>query len=212
MATRTYCLNIAAGLILLSAAVVARGEDEDPIQALKNRLPVSEQALYKGVVGNLLEEVPIEPEKRVQLQRGNAVLGNAMSGRSVATLIGMAAPPLMIVGLLWGLWAAMHIGTDPASIAQRKDNQSTDGLAAKDDLRKSVASSESGERNESLCSTSVAAECERLADLFQSLPAKRSRSAEQARREAAQAQLDPSLMDVRVMPLVEASLEQSSIR
>ena len=84
-ATRTYHLSIAAGLILLSAAAVARGEDQNP-PPLKTLPALSEQAIYKGVVGNLLEEVPIEPEKRVQLQRGNAVVGNAMSGRSLATL------------------------------------------------------------------------------------------------------------------------------
>jgi len=212
-AARTYCLNIAAGLILLSAAVVARAEDPDPMQQLKSLLPMSEQALYKGFVGNLLEEVPIEPEHRVTLQRGNAVVGNAMSGRSLATFIGFASPPLMIAGLLWGLWAAMHIGTDPESIAKRKENE--DRLAGKDNLRKSADSSASGDAIDSPCSSivSAAAECDRLADLFQSLPAKRGRSAEQARRDAAHAHLDPSLMDVRVMPVLEASLEQpSSIR
>ena len=211
--TRTYGLNIAAGLILLSAAALARAEDQNPTPRQTPPL-LSEQAIYKGVVGNLLEEVPIDPDRRVQLQRGNAVVSNALSGRSLATFIGMASPPLMLAGLLWGLFAAAQIGPPSASVTHSKDNEALDKLVAKDAVQTSIAISGTTERNDSLCSNSAAAECERLADLMESLPAKRfsGRYADQARREAAHAQLGSGLTDLREISLLEVVLEQPSTR
>jgi hypothetical protein len=78
--------------------------------------PSIDQVIYKGVVGNLLEAVPLDPEQRVQLQRGNAILNNAFTGRSVALLLGIASPPLMIVGLIWGIWSAVNIKAAPPEI------------------------------------------------------------------------------------------------
>ena len=71
--------------------------------------PSIDQVIYKGVVGNILEAMPLDPEQRVQLQRGNAVLNNTFTGRSLALLLGIASPPLMIVGLVWGIWSAINI-------------------------------------------------------------------------------------------------------
>ena len=68
-----------------------------------------DQMLYKGVVGNLLEAVPMDPEQRVGLQRGNAVISAPMSARSLALLLGIPNPVVMIGGLLWGLFAASRI-------------------------------------------------------------------------------------------------------
>jgi hypothetical protein len=45
----------------------------------------------------------------VDLQRANAVVSNTISGRSLATLIGLSNPILMIGGLVWGLWSASNI-------------------------------------------------------------------------------------------------------
>ena len=73
-----------------------------------------DQVIYKGVVGNLLEVVPLEPEQRVQLQRTNAVVSNVASARTLAILLGVANPVLMIGGLVWGLWAASQIKTPEA--------------------------------------------------------------------------------------------------
>jgi hypothetical protein len=72
-------------------------------------VPAIDQVIYKGVVGNILEAVPLDPEQRVHLQRGNAVLNNTFTGRSLALLLGIASPPLMIVGLIWGIWSAANI-------------------------------------------------------------------------------------------------------
>lgn len=80
----------------------------------------ADQVLYKGVVGNLLETVPLDPDRRVELQRTNAVISNPLTGRSLAVLLGVASPVLMIAGLVWGIWAASQIskvaveaGNDP---------------------------------------------------------------------------------------------------
>jgi len=83
------------------------------------RAPASsvEQVIYKGLVGHILEAVPLDPEQRVQLQRGNAIINNAFTGRSLAMLLGIASPPLMIAGLIWGIWSAFNI--KPAQIDTR---------------------------------------------------------------------------------------------
>ena len=73
-----------------------------------------DQVIYKGIVGNILEAMPLDPEQRVQLQRGNAIINNAFTGRSLALLLGIASPPLMIAGLIWGIWSAINIKSAPA--------------------------------------------------------------------------------------------------
>lgn len=78
-----------------------------------------DQILYKGVVGNLLEAVPMDPEKRVELQRGNAVLSAPLSARSLALLLGITNPVVLVGGLIWGIWAASRIEAPaaPAKVA-----------------------------------------------------------------------------------------------
>lgn len=68
-----------------------------------------DQVLYKGVVGNLLEAVPMEAEQRTTLQRTNAIVSGALSGKSLAALAKLAHPGFLIGGLVWGLWAAANI-------------------------------------------------------------------------------------------------------
>jgi hypothetical protein len=69
------------------------------------------EVIAKGVVGNLLDVVPLPAEERAQLQRLNAVVGSPLSARTVAMALGMSSPPLMIVGLIWGLWSATQINS-----------------------------------------------------------------------------------------------------
>ena len=69
----------------------------------------ADQILYKGVVGNLLEAVPMDAEKRVELQRGNAIVSAPLSARSLALLLGISNPVVLIGGLMWGIWAASRI-------------------------------------------------------------------------------------------------------
>lgn len=68
-----------------------------------------EQVIYKGVIGNVLDTLPMDPMQRVDLQRTNAVVSNTASGRTLSVLMGLSNPILMIGGLVWGMWAASNI-------------------------------------------------------------------------------------------------------
>ena len=103
--------GVAAALMLLTA-VCARAEPVEVVSAPASGQPF-DQVLYKGLVGNMLETVPLEPQQRVELQRANAVISNTVSARSLALLLGVASPVLMVGGLAWGIYAATRI--KPAS-------------------------------------------------------------------------------------------------
>ena len=118
-------------------------------------VPAIDQVIYKGVVGNILEAMPIDPEQRVNLQRGNAVVNNTFTGRTLAVLLGIASSPLMIVGLIWGIWSAANIKSNqgepataaalvpqaqaqpgaPSADVPSPDASSTDEAAASDSTR-----------------------------------------------------------------------------
>ena len=101
--------TVIGGLILLHAAT-ASGQQRPPTEETSNApSPPADQVIYKGVVGNLLEALPLDPRDRVQLQRANTVLSSPLSARSVAVALGIASGPLMLVGLIWGLWSAAKI-------------------------------------------------------------------------------------------------------
>src|SRR5688572_18846270 len=81
-----------------------------------------DQMVYKGVVGNLLDQVPMDSKERLDLQRANAVVGNALGARSAAILLGVTASPLFLLGgLVWGLIAASKI--KPADTQQTAQQQ-----------------------------------------------------------------------------------------
>jgi hypothetical protein len=65
--------------------------------------------IYKGVAGNFLDAVPLDPDARVSLQRANALISNPVSWRSAGMLLGIANPVFLIGGLIWGLWSASNI-------------------------------------------------------------------------------------------------------
>ena len=117
---------LVVGLVFIHIPV-ASGEDiRDPSAASVSQ---TAQVIYKGVVGNLLEAAPLESEQRVQLQRMNAVLSNPLSARTVAIALGVANPPLMIAGLIWGVWSASQIASTPPSIAAQTLNPTRDRTA-----------------------------------------------------------------------------------
>src|SRR5688572_29848783 len=89
--------------------MAARGEVPEIKGAAPTQSKSLDQVIYKGVVGNLLDAVPIDPDKRVDLQRTNAVVSSVFSGRTLAVLLGVANPALMVGGLAWGLWSASRI-------------------------------------------------------------------------------------------------------
>jgi hypothetical protein len=77
-------------------------------------LPAVADVIFKGVVGKALDVVPMDPGKRVVLQRTNAVVSSTLTGRSLAVWAGLTNPVLLIGGLLWGLYAATNIQPDAA--------------------------------------------------------------------------------------------------
>ncbi len=109
-AVLTLALSITLAFGAPSALAQVEICDENTTDALASSSGArADQILYKGVVGNLLEAVPLEPEQRVQLQRTNAVISNPLSARSLALLLGITNPLVMLVGLAWGIHAASRI-------------------------------------------------------------------------------------------------------
>jgi hypothetical protein len=97
---------IIAMLVLLTSAVRA--------QDAGGSLPAVPDMVYKGFVGKALDAVPMDPEKRVALQRTNAVVSNTLTGRSLAAWAGLSNPILLVAGVAWGIYSAMNIKAAPA--------------------------------------------------------------------------------------------------
>ena len=112
--TMRRCVAAAVALLL---TLPVHAQSVDPVPAPASQPRELDQMIYKGVVGNLLDHVPMESRERLDLQRANAIVGNAAAARSVAILLGLTASPLVIVGgLAWGIYAASRI--KPASAPQ----------------------------------------------------------------------------------------------
>lgn len=107
-ATFTRSAAPVIGLLLLLGTAYASAESPHDTRS-SSQPQTDSQTIYKGVVGNLLDSVPLPPEDRLQLQRANAVLSSPLTARTVAAALGIANPPLMLVGLIWGLWSASQI-------------------------------------------------------------------------------------------------------
>ena len=108
--SRRYLIELS---ILLSCAICAStaAADSDSRRRVAADAPDKEfdQIFYKGVVGNVLDGIPMDPAVRVNLQRTNAIVSNTLSGRSLAVLAGLSNPALLIGGIFWGVWAASKI-------------------------------------------------------------------------------------------------------
>jgi hypothetical protein len=103
----TGCRETFLLVCLLLPVVGWAGDESPPALAVPD-------AIYKGVVGKALDVVPMDPEKRLVLQRTNAVVSNTFTGRSLSVWAGLTNPILLIGGLVWGLFAASHINADRA--------------------------------------------------------------------------------------------------
>lgn len=102
--------TLAVGLVLMSiAGSPAQDLALEPVLAPAAPAQPFEQMIYKGVAGNFLDTVPIDPEARVNLQRANAVISSPLSWRSVGLLLGVANPVFLVGGLVWGIWSAANI-------------------------------------------------------------------------------------------------------
>ena len=96
--------------LLLALAASASAQDDPPSAPVPGVFSQGlDQAVYKGLVGNVLDAIPMDPVQRVDLQRTNAVVSNALFGRSLAALVGLSNPVLLLGGIVWGLWAASNI-------------------------------------------------------------------------------------------------------
>ena len=108
MSRRSLCLLPV--LLYLANPNVALA-DGDPASTAVANVAAREfdQILYKGLVGNALDVIPMDASQRLGLQRTNAVISNTLSGRSLAMLAGISNPVLLIGGLVWGIWSASNI-------------------------------------------------------------------------------------------------------
>ena len=113
--SKAYQNTLAAMLMVTIAAAPVHALDVDA-PAERSSAPAMDQLIYKGVIGNILEALPLEPDDRVQLQRGNSVVTNTFTGRSLGLLLGLASPILMVSGFVWGLWSAANIKSPAAGL------------------------------------------------------------------------------------------------
>ena len=112
--------TLAAGTPHASAQASLCNESTSEVAVEKASAPRPDQTIYKGVVGNLLEALPLDPKKLVEMQRANAVVSNPLSARSLALLLGVANPIVMLGGLVWGLFAASRIEGPSADLEKVK--------------------------------------------------------------------------------------------
>jgi hypothetical protein len=116
-------LKVISLLLLLAVATPAAAQDNPAAAAATGVFAQGfDQTLYKGLVGNVLDAIPMDPSGRLGLQRTNAVVSNTFLGRSLTVLVGLSNPVLLLGGFVWGMWAASNIkpavpvlkpGTDP---------------------------------------------------------------------------------------------------
>ena len=94
---------VLTGCLLLATAVRAQDASELPATV--------SDVVYKGVVGKVLDAVPMDPNERVTLQRTGAVVSSTLTGRSLTVWAGIANPVLLVAGVIWGLFSASNIKT-----------------------------------------------------------------------------------------------------
>ena len=118
-------------LLLAYAQCVSADSDPSPRTAAGASAKGLDQIVYKGLVGNVLDEIPMDPSKRVRLQRTNAIVSNTWSGHTLSTLAGLSNPILLIGGLVWGVWAASNIKPeDEVKTASGPGHAATPNLVA----------------------------------------------------------------------------------
>ena len=104
-------------LLLLALATSASAQDDPGFRpAPAVFLQGFDQVVYKGLVGNVLDAVPMDPSDRLGLQRTNAVVSNTLFGRSLAVLAGLSNPVLLLGGFAWGVWSAANINLAEAEM------------------------------------------------------------------------------------------------
>jgi LysM repeat protein len=79
--------------------------------------------VYKGVVGKVLDAMPLEPSTRTALQQANAVVSSTVSARALGALTGFGGPLLTVAGLIWGVFSSRQI--DAAATGDSKATGAT---------------------------------------------------------------------------------------
>jgi LysM repeat protein len=74
--------------------------------------------LNKGVVGKLLDAMPLEPSTRTTLQRASTIVSSTTAARSLGALTGLGGPLLTVAGLIWGIFSSRQIDPAPAGDAK----------------------------------------------------------------------------------------------
>lgn len=127
-------LNLYPVLLLLALATSAAAqEDRHPEASPDVSSQGVGQVVYKGLVGNVLDTVPMDATQRVGLQRTNAVVSNTLFGRSLAAWAGLSNPVLLLGGLVWGIWAASNIKPAEVGMNLAADPGQTGGGAEAQD-------------------------------------------------------------------------------
>lgn len=98
-------------LAILTACAFAENTPNPQENADRSPHPAVDQIIYKGLIGNALDSVPMDSAQRVKLQQTNAVVSSTLSGRSLTTLTKLTNPVLLIGSIVWGLWAAANINS-----------------------------------------------------------------------------------------------------
>lgn len=123
-------------LLLLALATSASAQDDPGSRPVAAIFPEGfNQVVYKGLVGKVLDDIPMDPIHRVGLQRTNAVVSNTLFGRSLAAWVGLSNPVLLLGGLIWGIWAASNITPAEAGTnVSAEPSPSSSGAAAQERL------------------------------------------------------------------------------
>jgi hypothetical protein len=122
-------LSLFSLVLLLALARPASAQDNTDSRA--GSLPQGlDQTVYKGLVGNVLDVIPMNPSDRLDLQRTNAVVSNTLFGRTLAVLAGLSNPVLLVGGFAWGMWAASNIRPATAGMKASTGAGESAGAAA----------------------------------------------------------------------------------
>jgi hypothetical protein len=127
-------LSLCSLLLFLALASSASAQDGPGSREVAGSVPQGfDQTVYKGLIGNVLDAIPMNPSERLDLQRTNAVVSNTLFGRSLTGVVGLSNPVFLLGGLVWGVWAASNIKPAEAGIERTVDSgRSSGGTAAQE--------------------------------------------------------------------------------
>ena len=115
-------LSLCSLLLFFALANAASAQVDPGSRAVADSVPQGfDQTIYKGLVGNVLDAIPMNPSERLVLQRTNAVVSNTLFGRSLTVVAGLSNPVFLLGGFIWGVWAAANIKQAETGIEHAAD-------------------------------------------------------------------------------------------